>query len=256
MLVLGLSIGRSHAKTDRFNEIDRVIEERSRAHLIPGIAVVVMRGEEVVHTFSRGLHAGEPIGSDTPFVIGSLSKLFTATAVMQLVDSGRVQLDAPVRQYLPQFRMADKQASKQITVRHLLNQNSGIPEDAPRATGANLRLEDHVLALADTTLVAPPGGGHVYSSPNYQVLGSIVEQVSGQPFGDYLKASIFTPLGLTRSFTQESEARAAGLVAGKNIWFGLAGPSAYQFEADRVPTASVITSARDLGRFLAAHLGC
>jgi len=253
--MLVLSVGHSHAETGGFSEIDRVIEERLRGHLVPGVAVVILRGEEVVHTFSRGSHAGEPIGPDTPFVIGSLSKLFTATAVMQLVDSGRVQLDAPVQQYLPQFRVADEQASRQITVRHLLNQNSGIPEDAPRATGANLRLQDHVAALAETTLETSPGGGHVYSSPNYQVLGALVEQVTGQPFGAYLKASIFTPLGLTHTFTQEGEARAAGLIPGKNIWFGFAGPSAYRFEADRLPTASVITSARDLGRFLAAHLG-
>ncbi len=253
--VLLVGLARAGADPLPWEQIDRIIEQKARAHLVPQIAVVVMHGEDVVHTFTSGAGASGPTTIDTPFIIGSLSKLFTATAVMQLVDSGRVQLDAPIQQYLPQFRLADEAASKQITVRHLLNQNSGLPTRAPRASGANLRLHDHVAALAETELIAAPGGNHEYSSPNYQVLGALVEQVTGQDFGAYLQAAIFSPLGMKHSFTQPTEAKAAGLAAGRNIWFGLAGPAAYGFEADRLPTASVITSARDLGLLLAAHLG-
>ncbi len=257
ILLLTLLAGAASAATKpkEFSKIDAVIEQKMKAHLIPGIAVVIMRGDEVVHSFASGSGASGPITPDTPFIIGSLSKLFTATAVMQLVDAGLVELDAPVERYLPDFRTANETTSKKITVRHLLNQNSGIPGDAPRATVSNPRLQDHVAALAQTTLVTQPGGAHVYSSPNYQVLGALMEQVTGQDFGERLTASVFTPLGLTQSFTQENGAVAAGLVSGKNIWFGFAGPSAYRFEPDRLPTASIITSARDLGRFLAAHLG-
>ncbi len=243
------------AEPKEFSEIDAVIEQKMKAHLIPGIAVVIMRGEKVVHSFAHGSSDRGPITPDTPFIIGSLSKLFTATAVMQLVDAGLVELDTPVERYLPDFRTADKTISKTITVRHLLNQNSGIPGDAPRATGSNPRLQDHVAALAQTALVTPPGGAHVYSSPNYQVLGALVERVTGQEFGARLMASIFAPLELNHSFTRKNDAVAAGLVPGRNIWFGFSGPSAYRFEPDRLPTASIITSARDLGRFLAVHLG-
>ena len=253
MLLLGVTD--ASAEPLPWEQVDRIIEQKARAHLVPQIAVVVMRGEEVVHTFTRGAGPTGPTTVDTPFLVGSLSKLLTATAVMQLVDSGRVQLDAPVQQYLPQFRVADEAASKQITVRHLLNQNSGLPTRAPRAIGANLRLHDHVSALRETQLISKPGGDHEYSSPNYQVLGALVEQVTGQEFGEYLKTAIFAPLGMTHSFTRSSDATAAGLAAGRNIWFGFAGPAAYRFEADRLPTASVITSARDLGVLLAAHLG-
>lgn len=243
------------AEPEEFSEIDAVIEQKMKAHLIPSLAVVIMRGEEVVHSFARGSSHRGPITPDTPFIIGSLSKLFTATAVMQLVDAGLVELDAPVARYLPEFRTADETISKTITVRHLLNQNSGIPADAARAPGSNPRLQDHVAALAETTLVTPPGGAHVYSSPNYQVLGALVERVTGQEFGARLTASVIKPLGLNRTFTREDEAIAGGLVPGRNIWFGFPGPSAYRFEPDRLPTASIITSARDLGRFLAVHLG-
>jgi CubicO group peptidase (beta-lactamase class C family) len=87
------------------------------------------------------------------------------------------------------------------------------------------------------------------------VLGAFVEKVTGQEFGDYVKSAIFSPLAMEHSFTQWEQASAAGFAPGRNIWFGFAGPSAYRFEPDRLPTASVITSARDLGRLAAAHLG-
>ncbi|MDQ6654768.1 MAG: beta-lactamase family protein [Verrucomicrobiota bacterium] len=255
LLTLFLSALSAAAKTKDFGEIDALIERKMKAHLIPGIAVVIVRGGEVVHSFARGSTDQGPITPDTPFLIGSLSKLFTATLVMQLVDAGLVELDAPVVRYLPEFRTADEAGSRAITVRHLLNQNSGIPGDAPRAENPDRKLQDHVAALGETRLIAPPGGAHVYASPNYQVLGALVERVTGQEFGQRLKDSVFTPLGLTHSFTQESDAVAAGLAPGRNIWFGIAGPSAYRFEPDRLPTASIISSARDLGHFLAAHLG-
>lgn len=101
VLVIGLA--RAGADPLPWEQIDRIIEQKARAHLVPQIAVVVMRGEDVIHTFKSGAGASGPTTIDTPFIVGSLSKLFTATAVMQLVDSGRVQLDAPVQQYLPQF---------------------------------------------------------------------------------------------------------------------------------------------------------
>ena len=255
LLTLLAGVASAAAEPKEFSEIDAVIERKMEAHLIPGIAVVIMRGDEVVYSFARGSTERGPITPDTPFIIGSLSKLFTATVVMQLVDAGLVELDAPVVRYLPDFRTADEATSQLITVRHLLNQNSGIPGDAPRATGSSLRLQDHVAALRQTKLVAKAGGAHVYASPNYQVLGALIERVTRQEFSERLEASVFTPLGMTHSFTRENDAVADGLAPGKNIWFGFAGPSAYRFEPDRLATASIITSARDLGRFLAAHLG-
>ncbi len=234
--------------------LDRVIEAKVKANLVPGIAVVVMDGENVAYTFARGAAGGEPITPETPFLIGSISKLFTATSVLQLVDRGMIELDAPVTRYLPEFRLADAQAAGQITVRQLLNQNSGLPTDAPRASGPGRKLLDHVAALSGAQLAEKPGGSHVYSSPNYQVLGALVERVSGESFAQYLQTNIFVPLGLRHSYTEVSEAQANSLVPGRNLWFGLAGPSIYRFEPDRLPTASVMTSAGDLGRFLTAHL--
>lgn len=236
--------------------LDRYVQARLDDHLIRGAALVISRGGQVVHARAYGeAERARAMTLDTPVVIGSLSKAFTATAILQLVEQRRIDLDRPVRTYLPEFKLADDVAAAQITVRELLNQTSGIPASAPRALGDNLTLRDHVLALGATEPSARSGERHIYSSPNYQVLGYLVERVSGMPFGDYLQQRIFDPLEMASSFTEVAAAERAGLAPGHNIWFGLSLPSSYRHEPDRLPTASIITTARDLSRFVAAHAG-
>lgn len=242
---------------DRFTAIDHYVEQRLADHRVPGAAFVIVQNGSAVHAKAFGTARKDvPMTVDTPFVIGSLSKAFTATAVMQLVEEGKVELDAPVQRYLPEFRLGDARAASQITVRQLLHQSSGLPASAPRAEPREgLTLADHVAALSGTALVATPGSRHIYSSPNYQILGLLVERVSGKSFADYLHERIFAPLQMTRTFTRVDAARAAGLADGHNLWFGVPLRSSYEHEPDRLPTASIITTASDLGRFVSAQLG-
>ncbi|HYI09989.1 MAG TPA: serine hydrolase domain-containing protein [Thermoanaerobaculia bacterium] len=226
--------------------IDDYVRRKMRDHLIPGTAVVVIRDGAVVHRNGFG-----ELAPDSPIIIGSLSKAFTATALLQLVDAGRVRLDAPVVTYLPDFAMADPDARK-ITVRQLLNQNSGIPSSAARAASNDASLAEHVAALRDVPLETRPGERHIYSSPNYQVLGRLVEVVSGQPFGSYVESHIFRPLQMSRS---AADAGRVAPVPGHNIWWGVSGPTAYRWEPGRLPTASLIASADDMGKFALAQLG-
>jgi len=144
------------------------VEGQMRRLKIPGAALAIVEDGEIVHLrgFGHGVSRPRPGGEaptpQTPFFIGSLTKSFTALAVMQLVEAGKVELDAPVRRYLPWFRVADPQASAQMTVRHLLNQTSGLPvvlgsvvladfDDRPDAT------ERQVRALAKLKLTRPVG---------------------------------------------------------------------------------------------------
>lgn len=239
-----------------WDPVDRYLESEMKRHRIPGAALVVVERGEIVHAAARGnASSGKAMTIDTPIVIGSLSKAFTATAILQLVERGKVNLDAPVRDYVPWFRVSDEEASARITVRQLLNQTSGIPTMAPRAKGEDPTLEDHVRALSGAELAAKPGERHIYASPNYQVAGLIVERVSGEPFGQYIRRHIFEPLGMKQSFVDIKEAERAGLATGHNLFFGFAVPSTYAWEPDRLPTASIITTARDLARFASSHLG-
>jgi CubicO group peptidase (beta-lactamase class C family) len=235
--------------------IDQYVEARLADHRVAGASLVLVQDGKLIHSRSFG-HARSDVAmtADTPLVIGSLSKAFTATAVLQLVDQGKIDLDAPIQRYLPEFKLADANAAAKVSVRHLLNQTSGLPATAPRAPQP-ATLNQHVAALRNTSLEAEPGQRHVYSSPNYQVLGLLVERVSKMSFADYVTAHIFTPLRMTHSHTDAARAAGDGLADGHNYWFGLTFPSAYAHEPDRLPTASIISTAADLGRFAAAHLG-
>jgi CubicO group peptidase (beta-lactamase class C family) len=142
-----------------FASIDAYIEKEMREVHIPGLALGILHHDEVVHLrgFGEADPAGRPVTSQTPFILASASKSFTALAIMQLVESGKVDLDAPVRRYLPDFRVADEVASTQITVRHLLHHTSGLPEDSafgPMLSNdiRNEALSDRVHALADVQL--------------------------------------------------------------------------------------------------------
>ncbi len=256
-LVIAAALATNLHAAASWSSIDSYVEARMRQQRVPGLALVIVENGVITHSRGFGVAdgAGRPMTATTPLLIGSLSKAFTATAVLQLVDEKRIELDRPVKAYLPYFRTANEAVSARITVRHLLNQTGGIPTDAPRATGPAASLSDHVKALASVQLVSAPGAKHVYSSPNYQILGAIVEQVSGLSFGDFIRERIFVPLKMTQSYVSEAEALRAGLAEGHSLWFGVARPSRTVFEVDRLPTASIASSAEDLARFAAMHLG-
>src|SRR4051794_5148640 len=128
------------------------------------------------------------------FRVASLSKSFTALAVMQLVDAGLLHLDDPVREHLPGFEMADPRVD-QVTVRELLDHTSGITDsvvpDLSRAQPSSPA--EATTSMRSAHLASIPGTSYSYANPNYQVAARLVEVVSGEPFGRYLRRHIFEP---------------------------------------------------------------
>jgi CubicO group peptidase (beta-lactamase class C family) len=112
-----------------YDEIDAYIDQQMQRLNLPGVSLAIVEGDQIVHLrgFGRARPGGEVPSPQTPFFIGSTTKSFTALAVMQLVETGKIDLDAPVQRYLPWFKLADPQAAAQVIVRHLLNQTSGLP---------------------------------------------------------------------------------------------------------------------------------
>ena len=218
------AVGKQGPNTPDLAAINAYVEEEMKADRVPGLALAIVREDEIVYAKGFGVAGqdGSPVSPQTSFILGSMSKSFTALAIMQLVEGGEIDLDAPVQRYLPWFRLASPEASARITVRHLLNQTSGLPTKAPRAwRKADSTLEAHVRALSDVQLAHPPGAAYEYSSPNYQILGLIVQEVSGQPFGEYVQKNILTPLGMDSSFISQTEAlRAGSMAGGHRYWFG------------------------------------
>jgi len=249
------SVARAQTRDSvRFAIIDAYVAAALEADRVPGAAWAIVHDDSIVHVRGVGTAAkGQAITGDTPFLIGSMSKTFTALAIMQLVEQGRVELDAPVQRYLSWFRVADAAASRAITVRHLLLHTSGIPTAADRATGEDRSLAGHVRALHGVSLSDSPGNAHRYASPNYLVLGAIFESVTGVPYATQVKRAILTPLGMTHSFTDQSAAIADGMAQGHRYWFGFPVAATLPHESDRLPTAALISSAADLARFLIAQ---
>src|SRR6266498_4141696 len=174
-----------------FAAIERFVQKEMAAQRIPGLALGIVKGNRIAYLrgFGKADESGRAVTPQTPFIIGSVSKSFTALAIMQLVEAGKIELDAPVQRYLPWFRVADPVASARITVRHLLYHTSGIPSSgyACATDRVTMSLEQYVRSLATLSLDRPVGSRPDYCSTNYDVLGLIVQTVSGQPYGTYMQ---------------------------------------------------------------------
>lgn len=254
--------GPAGAAGGEFNRLDAYVDEQMRTNGVPGAAVAVVRGGKVVHFRGYGEAApGIPVTPQTPFQLGSVSKSFTAMAVMQLVEDGKVDLDAPVRTYLPWFRLADERAAATVTLRHLLSHTSGLSTRAglQHASGQDAgepTLERMVRALAEARPTAPVGEKFQYSNANYTVAAAVVEAASGVPFNQFLQDRVLSPLGMRQSFTSEEDAMAHGLALGHRLWYGypVAAPGLTEWRG-RIGAGAVLSSAEDLGLYLAALMG-
>jgi CubicO group peptidase (beta-lactamase class C family) len=179
---------------------------------------------------------------------------------MQLVEAEKVELDAPVQRYLPWFRVADPQASAKMTVRHLLNQTSGLPMLPGMVLLADVNnspdaAERQARALSTLKLDRPVGSKWEYSNLNYNLLGLIVEAASGESYPDYIQNHMFNPLGMSHSYTSQEVAKQNGLAVGHRYWF--AHPFAVgnmPIPHGSLPSGQLISSAEDMAHYLIAHL--
>ncbi len=236
-----------------FAKIDAFVQAEMQASRIPGVSLGIVHGDQVVHLqgFGTADSTGRAITPSTPFVIASLTKSFTALAILQLVEAGKMELDAPVQRYLSWFRVADSAASARITVRQLLNQTSGIPE-ANSATGSTT-VEQQVRDLSTVALDRPVGTGYEYANANYDTLGLIVQTVSGESYEAYIQQHIFAPLAMHHSFASEQQAMQDGLAQGYNWAFGIPYPT-HDYRPNLLPAGFLISSAEDMSHYLIAQM--
>src|SRR5919202_1588172 len=243
--------------TDSATRIDAYIRGRMPDLSTPGVSVVVVDGEQVLLSRGYGFadrDAGTPMTEDTPVAVASTTKGMTALAMMQLVEQGLVDLDAPVSHYLPDFSMADERAAG-ITVRQVLSHTSGIPSGGSTDLAQDDQaLQRRVASLASVKLRYAPGSGYEYSLDGYSVAGLIVQTVSGLPYEDYLATHIFEPLSMSQSTFDLSRAEELGLATGyaKSRGVVSAGPLPHSRAAN--PGGGVLTTARDVGNYFVALL--
>ncbi|HEX6543501.1 MAG TPA: serine hydrolase domain-containing protein, partial [Ktedonobacterales bacterium] len=225
---------------------------------IPGLSVAIVQGDQVVYLkgYGQADPSGHVVTPQTPFIIGSISKTFTALAAMQLVEAGKVDLDAPVQRYLPWFRVADPEASAQITVRSLLNHTSGLPQKADTFlwTDQDDGVLERTVRYLKTVALARPMGTFGYSNANYQILGLVIQTVSGQSYEAYVAQHIFAPLEMQASFASQEEAQQHGMAMGYRWWFGFPFPSTLPYIRAELPAGYLISSAQDMAHYLVAQM--
>jgi CubicO group peptidase (beta-lactamase class C family) len=241
-----------------FKAVDDYIADRMETSRIPGLSVAIVQGDQIVYLkgYGQADASGRPVTPQTPFIIGSISKTFTALAAMQLVESGKVELDAPVQRYLPWFRVADQEASARITVGNLLNHTSGLPQKADTFlwTDQDAGVLERSVRYLKTVSLARPIGSFGYSNANYQTLGLIVQTVSGQSFESYIEQHIFAPLAMRTSFTSQQQAQQHGMATGNQWWFGFPFPATLPFLRSELSAGYLVSSAEDMAHYLIAQV--
>ena len=236
--------------------VDRFLTTQLQESAIPGAAVAVTRGDRVllVRGYGRG-STQAPVTGDSLFRIASLSKSFTALAVMQLVDAGLVRLDDPVQRHLPEFQMADRRAD-QVTVRQLLDHTSGITDAVvPDLSGDQPSSpREATTSLRSARLAAIPGTTYSYANPNYRVAARLVEQLSGEPFQAYLRRHIFEPAGMSATTsTATDDQPVPSLPDGHLIAYGHAFTApAYGFYT--AGDGGVVSTAADMAQWLIVNV--
>lgn len=232
--------------------LDSYIESERARSGIPGVAVALVRDGRIAVVRAYGTRGeGEPLAVTTPLPIGSLTKSFTAVLVRQLIDAGRLDLDAPVQRVLQWFTLADAQAAQRITVRHLLNHTSGLSRaDGMRAmlNAGDASIESLARSVAALMPSASPGERFQYSNLNYVLLGAIVQSVEGKPWAELVQQRIFEPLQMRDSATAPALAAAPSAV--HRYMFGVPVESQLSIPAGLAPTGGLVASAEDMARYL------
>lgn len=228
----------------------------------PGGAAAIVRGGEIVETAHFGvtrLGGGVPVTAETIFHIGSITKLFNATLVMQLVDEGLVSLDDPVQKHLHDFTLPDADAAAAITVRMLLNHSSGIDgEMISQPEFDRDRIEDGYRAFCRAPVVFPPGAAISYCNAASVIAGHLVQTVRGRGWYELIRERIYTPLGMRHAIAHPSEAlryaMAPGHLTDPTTRMPVPAPRAYLPGAMAPAGATLTMTASDLARFAIAHM--
>lgn len=241
-----------------FAELIDLIEMRMRARRIPGVAVGVLHGDEEYYAGLgvTSLNNPLPVTPDTLFQCGSISKTMLGSALMALVDGGLLELDAPIRRWLPAFALKDDQAAQRVTLRHLLTHTGGWLGDHFNDFGfgadAVARIVEEMATLPQWT---PLGSTWSYNNVGFAAAALVMQAVTGRAYEDIVRERVFAPLGMTRSTFWPTEVMTQRFAVGHNVVGGNA-QVATPWEIGRAnhPAGGVNTTVRDLLRYARMHV--
>lgn len=240
--------------------LDRFIKKKMASTGVPGVAVgIQFKGKEYTKGYGvTNVDYPLPVDAETLFQIGSTTKTFTATAMMRLVEQGKVNLADPIRKYLPDFSLRDKTVSRKATVLNLFTHTGGWLgdhfEDHGRGDDALTRIVEKMSKLKQLT---PPGEVFSYNNAAFYVAGRIVERVTKKPYESAIKELLFSPLGMTHSFFFAEEAITYKVVAGHittaNGKSTIVRP--WQLSRTANPAGGIISDVKEQLKWARFHLG-
>jgi len=266
VVALGLTVSGA-GQADRamreraFAELDRLFQDFAAQAHVPGAAWGIVIDGQLAHTGAAGVRdvaAKAPVDADTVFRIASMTKSFTAMAILKLRDEGKLSLDDPAERHVPELKSLayPTSDSPRITIRHLLSHSEGFPEDNPWGDRQLSRTDDELSQMlrAGIPFSNAPGLAYEYSNYGFAILGRIVANVSRMRYSEYVSANILGPLGMTSTTLEPSEVAPGRLAHG------------YRWEDERwkdEPLLSngsfgsmggMLTSVRDLSRYVGVFL--
>jgi CubicO group peptidase (beta-lactamase class C family) len=202
------------------NSLHELVTEMAAKFGIPGLAVGVwMDGQEFYACHGvTSIENPLPVDQDTLYVLGSVTKSYTATALMRLIAEGKVDLEAPVLRYVPELVLANEDVTAEVTILKLLNHTSGLGWDLLADTGeGDDALASFVAKLDQLEMIAPPGNRASYSQAAYSLLGRVIEKVTDVPYEKAMAALVFRPLGLSHTFYAPDEVMTRRFAVGHNL---------------------------------------
>src|ERR1041385_2265974 len=241
-----------------FEELSQLVEERMRENGIPGAAFgVIKNGQLEMRAFGvTSVEDPHPVTPETAFELASLSKTVTATAAMRLLEQGKLDLDAPVRRYLPTFGVQDEQASGAVTIRNLLTHSPGWE--------ANYNVEDlgreslgrWVATMGQMIQLAPPGRVWSYNNPGFGLMGHLIELLTRLDVRDAFRELVFTPMGLERASAHITDIITWPLTVGHRPGRNGAAEVVRPYSmGSSIPAGGVHMSIASLMKYAAFHLG-
>ncbi|OBF03480.1 penicillin-binding protein [Mycobacterium sp. ACS4054] len=245
---------------EAFDELDAKINAGMAAYSIPGVAVAVWSGgREYVKGYGvTNVDYPLPVDGDTVFRIGSTTKTFTGTVMMRLVDQGEVDLDSPVRRYLPDFAVADRSASATVTVRQLLNHTAGWDgRDGQDFGPGDDAVARYVNAMARLPQLTPPGTAFAYNNSGLAVAGRIIELVTGTTYESAVRKLLLDPLQLAHTHYFSDQIIGLNVAASHKVVDGkaLVATEFWAFPRSCNPTGGLMSTAREQLRYAQFHLG-
>lgn len=242
------------------SQIEKFIEDQMHSGKIPGLSVAIVKGNDI---YTKGfgyadIKGKNPVTSKTLFELGSDSKAYTALGILSLQEKGLIDLNAPVSEYIKWFKMYYNETEADIRLKNLLFHTSGIPFKTIgdiSASEAKDSLEQAVRTLVGKKLDFNPGERHSYATINYDVLGLVIEKVTGQSYEKFMADSVLIPLGLANTFITREEALKYGMATGYKIGFTRALEYRAPIYKGNTPAGYIISNANDMGRWLSIQLG-